>query len=182
MRKSSTQKFRLPFAFAILALLTTAIVAQTPSRPPLMQRIEVQRTPTPSPGIDKTASSRPLGKAILKNGRRTAIPAFAELNIPGYSGLLVESLDGKVIFDQSFEPSFTVSNNDFSTEYEQWSTYNQFLTEQYTYFLKRLDSIEEAVSGHTLECLLRSATGLVKRQSPLRVRSCTSLWRDSRSV
>lgn len=37
------------------------------------------------------------------------------------------------------------------TDYEQWSTYNQFLTEQYAYFLKRLDSIEEADGSSLLD-------------------------------
>tara|TARA_R110000850_G_scaffold4202_4_gene19540 strand:+ start:985 stop:2301 length:1317 start_codon:yes stop_codon:yes gene_type:complete len=35
------------------------------------------------------------------------------------------------------------------TDYEQWATYNQFLTQQYAYFLEKLDSVEEA-DGSTL--------------------------------
>ena len=37
------------------------------------------------------------------------------------------------------------------TDYEQWSTYNQFLTDQYAYFIKRLDAIEDANGGTLLD-------------------------------
>lgn len=57
------------------------------------------------------------------------------------------------------------------TDYKQWSTYSQFLTEQYAHFLTRLDSIEEG--DHTLldttMCMYGSCTSQthVSRNYPL---------------
>jgi hypothetical protein len=36
------------------------------------------------------------------------------------------------------------------TDYEQWSTSNRFLVEQFAYFISRLDSLEDSANGGTL--------------------------------
>ena len=135
---------------AIFALsLTLPVFAQT-NRSPLLQDIKVpadQRPtivgqpdnapksgkpgPTP-PLVTKTTSSVPANPS----GMRTLFPALAEVQVPGYSGILIESLDGNVVVESN--PNFTfnpASNVKIATAFAVLKTFGpefRFSTNVYT--------------------------------------------------
>lgn len=135
---------------AIFALsLTLPALAQT-SKSPLLQDIQVQSTDTrpkivgqpdapastpkatSTPLVTKTTSSVPLNPS----GMRTLFPALAEVQVPGYSGILVESLDGNVVVESN--PNFTfnpASNVKIATAFAVLKTFGpefRFATNIYT--------------------------------------------------
>jgi D-alanyl-D-alanine carboxypeptidase/D-alanyl-D-alanine-endopeptidase (penicillin-binding protein 4) len=81
---------------------------------PLMQPITVQSEstakpqPSPTPLVTKTGSSAPV--AVLA-ARKTSIPILAEMEIPGFSGILVEDLSGNVVLDSYSNYAFNPASN-----------------------------------------------------------------------
>lgn len=75
---------------------------------PLLQPIIIQpdkKSPEPSnPLITKTASS-------AASNRKTSFPVLADVEIPGYSGILVESTDGSVVMESNSELAFNPASN-----------------------------------------------------------------------
>jgi D-alanyl-D-alanine carboxypeptidase/D-alanyl-D-alanine-endopeptidase (penicillin-binding protein 4) len=97
-----------------------AVKPSTPASKPLLQPIVVQtskptssqptntgKTPQPSstPLVAKTGSSMPLAV------RKTSFAALADVDIPGYSGILVESMDGNVVLDSYSNYAFNPASN-----------------------------------------------------------------------
>ena len=85
------------------------------SRTPLLQDITVKReepVPTPSPLVKRTGSSNPTSPAPgLAVSRRTSIAALAELDIPGNSGIIIESENGGVVFESYADTVFNPASN-----------------------------------------------------------------------
>lgn len=117
------------FLLTAVAFTGFAVLAQSPSRP-LLQPITVQ-TPVPnteSPLIRRTGSSSPIAvsaaPSLSANAIKTSIPVLAAAAIPGYSGVLVEGLDGSVVVasgtDQTFNPA---SNVKIATSYAVLKTF-----------------------------------------------------------
>lgn len=115
--------------------VTSVTIAQGSSAPkPFLQEIVIQTpankpSPTPTPGVQKTASTSPVGMDTLT-------PGYSEITIPGYSGILVESLDGKVVknnySDYAFNPA---SNVKIATSYAVIKTFGpdyRFATSVFT--------------------------------------------------
>ena len=78
-----------------------------PPPKPLLQNIEVQNnnpTPTSTPLVTKTGSSAPT---TLK----TSLPVLADVEIPGYSGILVEDMNGNVVLDNYSNYAFNPASN-----------------------------------------------------------------------
>jgi D-alanyl-D-alanine carboxypeptidase/D-alanyl-D-alanine-endopeptidase (penicillin-binding protein 4) len=100
--------FRFSVAFAIL-VFSTSIFAQGQSRVPLLQKIEVagnNRTtpkPSPTPLVARTVSTSSV--------RKTSIATLADVDIPGYSGVLIEGLNGGVILDNNSDVPFNPASN-----------------------------------------------------------------------
>ncbi|HCA56929.1 MAG TPA: hypothetical protein DEP46_02970, partial [Blastocatellia bacterium] len=95
MTNSVVKSILLAAAFFALG---EGIAAQTVSRP-LLQDIQVQRepAPTPTPLIKRTGSSSRADDVVAGvnapiSGVKTSIPILAETPIPGLSGILVENL------------------------------------------------------------------------------------------
>jgi D-alanyl-D-alanine carboxypeptidase/D-alanyl-D-alanine-endopeptidase (penicillin-binding protein 4) len=120
-----------------------------PSRTPLLQDIQVQaerpkQVPSEAPIVSapqasstpalvtKTASTMPTNFT----GVRTLFPALAEAAIPGYSGVLIESLDGSVVVESNANFTFNpASNVKIATAYAVLKTFGpefRFLTNVYT--------------------------------------------------
>lgn len=110
-----------------------------------MQDITVQRprtaNPGPTPSIQKTGSATPTGPTILgsappTNAVRTLFPALAEVPIPGYSGVLIESMDGNVVVESNAASTFNpASNVKIATAYAVLRSFGpdfRFLTNVYT--------------------------------------------------
>jgi hypothetical protein len=92
-------------AFAILAN-SSAVFAQSTktNTKPLVQDIVVKQsntnpTPTATPFVAKTGSSA----STTVSSRKTSIPALMNVDIPGYSGILVESPEGNIVLESGFE-------------------------------------------------------------------------------
>jgi D-alanyl-D-alanine carboxypeptidase/D-alanyl-D-alanine-endopeptidase (penicillin-binding protein 4) len=126
---------------AFYALFSTIVHAQA-DRPPLMQDLTVQRpagaNPSATPKVQKTGSSTPaiVTSAPPTNAVRTLFPALAEVPIPGYSGVLIESLDGNVVVESNAATAFNpASNVKVATAYAVLKSFGpefRFLTNVYT--------------------------------------------------
>lgn len=100
-----------------LGLSTTIGNAQVYSKPstpkptptPFFQDIVIQPsnkpTPTPTPLVSKTGSVTPSKSADIVN------PANLEISIPGYSGVLIETLDGKIVKESYSNYAFNPASN-----------------------------------------------------------------------
>ncbi|MEJ7622498.1 MAG: D-alanyl-D-alanine carboxypeptidase [Pyrinomonadaceae bacterium] len=107
---------------------------------PMMQEIQVVRerysnaVPMPTPLVTKTGSSQ----ALIPNasGIRTLFPVLADVQIPGYSGVLIESLDGGVVLESNAGASFNpASNTKVATAFAVLKTFGpeyRFRTDVYT--------------------------------------------------
>lgn len=105
----------------VLIFSSTAIVGFAQKTKPLLQPIVVvtdktKGNPTPTPFKSKTTN--PDDKSLIKptgssmaTARKTSIPMLAEVDIPGYSGVLIESLDGQVVIDTNSDEAFNPASN-----------------------------------------------------------------------
>lgn len=126
---------KLAIMTSLLAMAVVSIHAQA-SPGPLLQDIKVygdaKPTPRPTPLIQKTGSTTPA----VVSGLKTMFPALADVVIPGYSGILVESLDGKTVAESNTNLLFNpASNVKLATSYAVLKTFGpdfRFLTNVYT--------------------------------------------------
>lgn len=124
-----------------------AVISQpTNAKPkPLMQPITVQTgspaqpQPAATPLVTKTGSSMPVVP------RKTSFPVLADVEIPGFSGILVEDLSGNVVMDSYSNYAFNpASNVKLATAYAVLKTFGpdyRFPTNVWT------DGQIDAVSG-----------------------------------
>ncbi len=109
---------RLGVALAMWISLTASVFGQTvPSTQPiqkpkpLMQPITIQSgsiakpQPSSTPLVTKTGSSMPVVP------RKTSFPILADMEIPGFSGILVEDLNGNVVMDSYSNYAFNPASN-----------------------------------------------------------------------
>ena len=98
-----------------------------PAVRPLMQDIQVYREPavSPTPLVRRTGSSvAAMPSAVSSSGVKTSFPILAETAIPGYSGVLVESLDGHVVVESASDVAFNpASNIKIATSYAVLKTF-----------------------------------------------------------
>ncbi|MGI8786921.1 MAG: D-alanyl-D-alanine carboxypeptidase/D-alanyl-D-alanine-endopeptidase [Pyrinomonadaceae bacterium] len=78
---------------------------KTKSAPPAVSNSKP--TPSSTPLVTKTGSSMPLSVVP----RKTSIPVLADVDIPGFSGILVESLEGSVVLDSYSNYAFNPASN-----------------------------------------------------------------------
>ncbi len=97
----------LSFVF-IASFISSGLVANAqPARRPLMQNITVKDPQaSPTPFVKRTGRSSPVGAT-----RRTSIPALANVAIPGYSGILVESEKGNIVMESYSNRTFNPASN-----------------------------------------------------------------------
>ncbi|MEQ1764383.1 MAG: hypothetical protein ABL984_14735, partial [Pyrinomonadaceae bacterium] len=98
---TSRRKIYLWYCFAILVFgLSIPVAAQTK---PFFQDIQIQRdTPLPSstPLIKKTSSVDIVQPAAISHSPIvTTIPVLENFAIPGYTGVLVETIDGERVVE-----------------------------------------------------------------------------------
>lgn len=101
----------LSFTF-VFSIISTSLItpAQSTSRP-LLQDITIQRPrTTPTPLVKKTGDSEPTNSA-LETSRRTSFPALSEVDIPGYSGVLIESEAGHIVMESYSNYTFNPASN-----------------------------------------------------------------------
>ncbi len=126
------------FIALLTAMLTCVGYGQT-GRPPLLQDISVQQktnsaNPSATPLVQKTGIVTPA--PVVLNPIKTIFPNLKEISIPGYSGVLVESLDGNVVIESNVSDAFNpASNVKVATAYAVLRTFGpeyRFLTNVYT--------------------------------------------------
>ncbi len=101
----------------------------------MLQDIEVRTVPSATPPlVQKTGSATP--SSPISTGVRTLFPVLAEVSIPGYSGILVESLEGNVVLETNSSLAFNpASNVKIATAYAVLKTFGpefRFVTNVYT--------------------------------------------------
>ena len=129
----------LSLSAALIFLLTAMSFGQASSRPPLLQNIEVPKPgysakPAATPLIQRTCSVAPIVPA--SSGVRTLFPVLADVEIPGYSGVLIESMEGNVVLESNSNFAFNpASNVKIATAYAVLKTFGpefRFMTNVYT--------------------------------------------------
>ncbi|QQS41326.1 MAG: D-alanyl-D-alanine carboxypeptidase [Acidobacteriota bacterium] len=127
-------------AFLLCASVSAISVSGQTSRPPLLQDIKIAKEepiPGPTPLVKKTGSSSPTSAPPgLAVSRRTSVAALAEIDIPGNSGIIIESERGTLVFesypDEAFNPA---SNVKVATAYAVLKTFGpdfRFITGVWT--------------------------------------------------
>lgn len=98
---------------AFILLISSTVFAQPK---PLLQDIQVAE-PSPTPLVNKTTSVSPTSADVVT-------PGLDNVTIPGYSGILVETIDGKVIKDSYSNYAFNpASNVKIATAYSVLKTF-----------------------------------------------------------
>lgn len=127
------------FTVALIFLFNSLGLAQA-TRPPMLQDIQVpsnaqaNEVPSATPSlIQKTGSALPVTRTP---GVRTMFPVLADVSIPGYSGVLVESLEGNVVIESNSTFAFNpASNVKIATAFAVLKTFGpefRFTTNVYT--------------------------------------------------
>ena len=120
-------KFGFLTAFAsvfVFAIGSFDAYSQAPA--PLLQPITVYSEPkaSPTPFLLKTGSTNAIGDPSVPSTIKTSIPVLAEMPIPGYSGVLVESLAGNTVIEsQANVPFNPASNVKIATSYAVLKTF-----------------------------------------------------------
>lgn len=125
---------KLSWLFAVFAFAFASTNAQ--DRAPLLQDIQVQKAvPSSTPLVTLTGSSEPTAP-VVRNPIRTMFAALQQVDIPGYSGVLVETMDGKVVAEANADLTFNpASNVKIATAYAVLKTFGpefRFMTSIYT--------------------------------------------------
>jgi D-alanyl-D-alanine carboxypeptidase/D-alanyl-D-alanine-endopeptidase (penicillin-binding protein 4) len=121
---TNKKTFWLSVAFLLLFSWTTTesfgqpVYSKPTSKPPaakpLLQPITVQQEKTSAdaqtPLVKKTASTSPAASAA-SSAIKTSISILRDVEIPGYSGVLVESLDGNVVVESYSDYAFNPASN-----------------------------------------------------------------------
>jgi len=128
---------------AVLTFLgSTSLFAQSspqspeggPAPKPLLQDIKVYHGDDNSsdPLVKKTSSVTP----VVANRANSPYPVLSDVDIPGYSGILVQTLDGKTVVENYSAAAFNpASNVKLATAYAVLKTFGpdyRFLTNVYT--------------------------------------------------
>jgi D-alanyl-D-alanine carboxypeptidase len=132
--KQSKRTSPITLVIATLLLALAGSVHAQMSAAPLLQDITVVKDKSSTPLVQKTGSAMPAPAPA--NPVRTLFPALAEVEIPGYSGLLVESHDGNVVVEANAAASFNpASNVKIATAYAVLKTFGpdfRFISNIYT--------------------------------------------------
>lgn len=112
-RNTNLRGFWLCVALVLSAVVTAAEVpaqvytrpTTTPSPKPLLQDIQVVQPNTPAP------TPTPAGTVTKTADVRSVYPTINDVAIPGYSGILIETLDGKSVVDSYSSYAFNPASN-----------------------------------------------------------------------
>jgi D-alanyl-D-alanine carboxypeptidase/D-alanyl-D-alanine-endopeptidase (penicillin-binding protein 4) len=118
--KTSGVKSLIWLGIVVLSLGNTALLGQTESGSvrPLLQPIQVHKEDPAAENtlVKKTGSSLPTAAAPAPlaasgTGLRTSISILRDIEIPGNSGVLIESLDGKIVVESGSETPLNPASN-----------------------------------------------------------------------
>jgi len=137
--------FKMPLNRSIIAIFLTlsyAVATFAQTAPPLLQDIKVVKpastpapVPTATPLVKKTGGVT-VSPTLPGSNIRTMFPMLAEVEIPGYSGIVIETLDNKTVLESNpgylFNPA---SNVKVATAFAVLKTFGpefRFATNVYT--------------------------------------------------
>lgn len=108
----------LTFLFTSTAISGFGQTTVKPYLPSIViKKDDTNAQPAPTPLVKNTGSANAVG-------RKTSFPSLAEVDIPGYSGVLVETLDGQVVLETYSEETFNpASNAKVATAYAIFKTF-----------------------------------------------------------
>lgn len=116
--------FRLSAVFAVLIYSAVAVFGQNTPNKPLFQDIKVQTTTSSTPVPSATPGVKPIGSSSSVSTINSSIPVLREVSIPGYSGVLVESMDGKIVMENLSNLNYNpASNVKIATSYAVLKTF-----------------------------------------------------------
>lgn len=102
---------KLSFLNVIASALLFACAVSAQAQTPLLQPITVysQAKPTPTPLVQRTGQSTAV--PAIPSTIKTSIPVLAEMPIPGYSGVVIESLEGSIVVESQANMTFNPASN-----------------------------------------------------------------------
>nr|MBA3770325.1 D-alanyl-D-alanine carboxypeptidase [Blastocatellia bacterium] len=128
-----------------LVVVTACIAGSGQASAPLLQDIKVySATPGPvataTPLVRKTGAATPSAAPVVVpptiSSVRTMFPALAEVAIPGYSGIIVETLDGRTVIESNpgfmFNPASNVKTGTSYSVLKAFGPEFRFATNVYT--------------------------------------------------
>ncbi len=123
-RFTNKRAFRLSAVFAVWICSALAVFGQNTNKP-LLQDIKVQQTTVSStPVPSQTPVVQKIGSSTAVSTVNSSIPVLKEVSVPGYSGILVETMDGKVVMENlsglNYNPA---SNVKIATSYAVLKTF-----------------------------------------------------------
>jgi len=101
------KRFRSIWAFFGLLMLFAVTGAAQSSTPPLLQDIQVQTSSDSTDLVKKTSSVAPSSAPHAFS----SIPALADVDVPGYTGILVQKLDGTNVVEMGSNLAFNPASN-----------------------------------------------------------------------
>jgi len=98
------------FSLILFAVFTVTATAQTSAPPPFLQDIQVQ-TPASGPSdlVKMTSSVSPVSSTAIH--ANSSIQALADIEIPGYTGILVQKMDGTTVIELGSNLAFNPASN-----------------------------------------------------------------------
>src|SRR4029079_12201102 len=90
----------------VFALLAATVAAQTPA--PFLQDIKMQQPTNESPDLVKKTSSSSPSNGVHAN---SSIPVLTDVAIPGYTGILVQKMDGTNVVEIGSNLTFNPASN-----------------------------------------------------------------------
>jgi D-alanyl-D-alanine carboxypeptidase/D-alanyl-D-alanine-endopeptidase (penicillin-binding protein 4) len=108
---------RLFVVFTALVCSSVAVfgqetIAAVTSPTPFIQDIRVQNTTTVSPTPSATPLVQPIGSSrTVSTTVNSSFPVLKEVAVPGYTGILVETLDGKIVMENLSSLNYNPASN-----------------------------------------------------------------------
>lgn len=113
---TKNRAFRLFTVFAVWICSTVVVfgqdtIAASSTPTPLMQQINVQTKTTATPSPTGNPLVKTIGSSTAVSTIKSSVPALRDVAIPGYSGILVESLDGKIVMENLSGLNYNPASN-----------------------------------------------------------------------
>jgi serine-type D-Ala-D-Ala carboxypeptidase/endopeptidase (penicillin-binding protein 4) len=98
------------FSLTVFVVFSVSAAAQTSAPPPFLQDIQVQTTPSgPSDLVKTTSSVSPVSSTAIH--ANSSIQALADMEVPGYTGILVQKMDGSTVVELGSNLAFNPASN-----------------------------------------------------------------------
>jgi D-alanyl-D-alanine carboxypeptidase/D-alanyl-D-alanine-endopeptidase (penicillin-binding protein 4) len=92
---------------SIAVLIIVGVSASAQTSQPFLQDIQVQTDPNPTSLVKKTSDVAP----VLANRANSSYQALADVDVPGYTGILVQKMDGTTVAELGSGLAFNPASN-----------------------------------------------------------------------